>query len=98
MFVKLVASVGLLICLALALHMCLGRARQRRLEAWLAGYRDRLFAIGSRRFNSRERRRAAHEAAMDAISRAKRTTDDELWDGNVYRPKEFNGKPPGKPH
>lgn len=97
MFVKLVASVGLLICLALATHMCLSRARQLRIENWLRRHRDRLVEVASRRFNTRERRRAAREATRDAIHRAKRATDDELWDGNVYRPKEFN-KPPSKPH
>lgn len=103
MIVKIFASFGLLICIALALHMCLGRRQQLQLEqtarqimAW--------FAAGmNRRFGRRERRLAAHQAAMDAIQRAQRSSHleaaplDGSWEGNVYRPKRFDQKPQ-KPH
>jgi hypothetical protein len=100
MLVKVFAAIGLLICLVLALHMCLGRRQQLRLEAAGARMWNWLFTRGLRRFNARERRRAAHEAALDAIQRAKRGSDGSAregqWDGNVYRPKQF--EKPKKPH
>ncbi|QPF75532.1 hypothetical protein G8A07_23170 [Roseateles sp. DAIF2] len=98
MLVKVFASFGLLICLALAVHMCLGRHQRLWLETRLTrawqGLRQRL----ERRFSARERRRAAHEAALEAIERAKRGSGgggnvEGQWDGNVYRPKRFE-KPP----
>lgn len=97
---KVFAALGLLTCLVLALHMCLGRRQQLRLEAaWTRAW-NWLFTRGLQRFNARERRRAAHEAALDAIERAKRSSDggakDGQWDGNVYRPKQF--EKPRKPH
>lgn len=99
MLVKVFAAVGLLICLVLALHMCLGRRQQLRLEAAGARAWNWLFTRALHRFNARERRRAAHEAALEAIQRAKRGSDGSKeghWDGNVYRPKQF--EKPKKPH
>jgi hypothetical protein len=99
MLVKISASLGLMICLVLALHMCLGRRQQLRMEAW---WRHSVAWLSSRTmspFDARQRRRAAHQAAMDAISRAKRAAPDAekgQWDGNVYRPKQFDK--PRKPH
>jgi len=99
MLVKIFAIAGLAVCLVLALHMCLGRRRQQQLEGWWQDAWGWLFGRALRPFNARERRRAAHQAALDAISRAKRMRpeDDEgHWDGNVYRPKQF--EKPRKPH
>lgn len=103
MIAKIFASFGLLICLALALHMCLGRRQQLRLEQ-LASRIMTWFSSGmNRRFDGRERRLAAHQAAMDAINRAQRSSHmepaplDGSWEGNIYRPKRFEQKPQ-KPH
>ena len=95
MLVKIFASLGLLICLALALHMCLGRRQQLRLEAAWTGAWSWLTTRGLRRFNARERRCAAHAAALDAIERAKGSgrAHEGQWDGNVYRPKQFEEPP-----
>ncbi len=100
---KLFASFGLLVCLALALHMCLRARRRQQLEAWLSRGVERLNGMLSRRFNGRERRLAAHQEAMNAISRAQRSSHlepaplDGSWEGNIYRPKRFEQKPQ-KPH
>lgn len=103
MLAKLFASLGLLICLVLALHMCVGRPAQLRMEAWWNALLARLGGGISRRVDGRERRRAAHEEAMAAISRAQRASQlepaplDGSWEGNIYRPKRFEQKPQ-KPH
>lgn len=103
MIAKIFASFGLLICIALALHMCLGRRQQLQLEQTAARVMA-WFASGmNRRFGRRERRLAAHQAAQDAIQRAQRSSHleaaplDGSWEGNVYRPKRFDQKPQ-KPH
>lgn len=99
MLVKIFASLGLAICLVLALHMCLSRRHQLRMEAWWGKGWRWISKRAISPFDARERRRAAHEAAMEAISRAKRSdpdTDRGQWDGNVYRPKQFDK--PRKPH
>jgi hypothetical protein len=101
MLVKIFASLGLLLCLALALHMCLSRRQQLRLEAWWVKISTWVVTRTLRSFNARERRRAAHEAALEAISRARRGSQEGSgvegkWEGNVYRPKQF--EEPRKPH
>lgn len=84
---KILASLGLLICLALALHMMLGPAQRQR----LARLGDRLVQALQRPFDKRERRRKAHREAQAAIERARRGSAREgEWDGNVYRPKQFD--------
>lgn len=102
MITKVFAGFGLLICLAMALHMCLGRRHRLLLEARWGRLLRWASSILSRRFNARERRRAAHQAAMDAINRAQRSSHiepaavDGSWEGNIYRPKRF--EKPAKPH
>jgi hypothetical protein len=104
MLTKVFASLGLLICVALALHMCLGRRQQLWLERRWEAFRGQLGATLGWRFDSRERRRVAHEATMDAIARAKRRSArdpapvDGSWEGNIYRPKAFKGKTQRKSH
>jgi hypothetical protein len=80
MFGKILAALGLLACLALLLGMLLGRDR---LQLWRAQARD---AMRWRR----QRTQARHEARK-AIERARHGVKRE---GNVYRPKSFNGRPP----
>ncbi|MBV8124661.1 MAG: hypothetical protein JOY60_06020 [Burkholderiaceae bacterium] len=52
------------------------------------------------RFNARERRRVAHRVTVAAISRARQAANEEngSWDGNVYRPKQFERPGSGKLH
>ncbi|MBA4340799.1 MAG: hypothetical protein C0423_01455 [Methylibium sp.] len=103
MIAKTFASFGLLICLGLALHMCLGRRQQLKLEQLASRLMAWFVSATSRPFDRRERRLAAHQAAMDAIKRAQRSSHTEpapldgSWEGNVYRPKRFDQKPQ-KPH
>jgi hypothetical protein len=98
MLTKVFASLGLLICVALALHMCLGRRQQLWLERRWESIKHHLDLRLGWRFDGRERRRVAHQATMDAIARAKRRSAhdpapvDGSWEGNIYRPKAFEGK------
>lgn len=97
MFAKVLATLGLLTCVFLAIDMALPRRYQ---QAWRARLkRPGWFANGfswSGRFSSRERRRAAHDAALDAIARAKHRSG--TWDGNVYHGDDFEQRQRRKPH
>jgi hypothetical protein len=98
MLTQVFASLGLLICVALALHMCLGRRQQLWIESLWARLSRRVGGTLGWRFDGRERRRVAHQATMDAIARAKHRSArepapvDGSWEGNIYRPKAFEGK------
>lgn len=98
MFAKVIAALGLVICVLLAVDMCLPARHQRAWRAWIRrpghGAGRSPFSGLGQRFSSRERRRAAHDAAQDAIARAKHRADN--WDGNVYRGDEFDQR--RKPH
>ncbi|OWQ86942.1 hypothetical protein CDN99_19770 [Roseateles aquatilis] len=95
MFVNVFAALGLLVCILLAIDMALPRRHQMAIRAWMRRPRHLSSGPGLRsRFNSRERRRAAHDAALDAIARAKHRSDN--WDGNVYHGDEFEQR--RKPH
>lgn len=103
MIVKLFASLGLALCIALAIHMCLGQRRQYLLQAWWNRVLGWLMQRLTQRFDARERRLAAHQEALAAIDRARRggpPTEPAPWpgewDGNVYRPSQF--QKPTKPH
>jgi hypothetical protein len=97
MFAKVLAALGLLTCVFLAIDMALPRRHQL---AWRAGLKRaglRLSGFSLRgRFNSRDRRRAAHDAARDAIARAKHRSG--TWDGNVYHGDDFEQRQRRKPH
>lgn len=103
MFHTVLAVIGLVVCIALAVHMALPyRLRARvdaavtRLGGWLQAQLDR--AVGWRR-RQRQTRAAALEAER-VIRRAQESAQtgrlDGEWDGNVYRPKSF--EKPKKPH
>ncbi|SEK65768.1 hypothetical protein SAMN05216359_102576 [Roseateles sp. YR242] len=103
MLTKVFAALGLLICVLLAVDMALPRRYQLAWRGWLRrGFGPAAGSFGSRlsgmglRFNSRERRRAAHDAARDAIARAKQRA--AKWDGNVYHGDEFEQRQRRKPH
>ncbi|HEY0956196.1 MAG TPA: hypothetical protein VGE36_15660 [Roseateles sp.] len=103
MFHTVLAVIGLVICIALAVHMALPYRLRARVDAagsgllgWLQGQFDR--AMGWRR-RQRQTRAAALEAER-VIRRAQESAQnsrlDGEWDGNVYRPKSF--EKPKKPH
>ncbi|OWQ87378.1 hypothetical protein CDN98_11220 [Roseateles terrae] len=103
MFTKVIAALGLVICVMLAIDMVLPRrhqlawrARARQLFGPSSGKFSQRFAGLGLRFSSRERRRAAHDAARDAIARAKQRA--AKWDGNVYHSDEFERRQRRKPH
>lgn len=103
MFTKVIAALGLLICVLLAVDMALPwryqqawRAKMRRVFGPSSGRLSERFAALGLRFSSRERRRAAHDAARDAIARAKQRA--AKWDGNVYHSDEFERRQRRKPH
>ncbi len=97
MFSKALAALGLLICVFLAIDMALPRRYQVAWRAWLKKPGMLSGAGGWRgRFSSRERRRAAHDAALDAIARAKNRSG--TWDGNVYHGDDFEQRQRRKPH
>ena len=99
MFAKIIASLGLLICIALAVQMMLRPNQQRWVDARLRRaawrLRDGWAALSGWRRRSELKKQAAAEAEA-AIERARSKTEGE-WDGNVYRPKQFD-KPPRKLH
>ena len=97
MFAKVLAALGLLTCVFLAIDMALPRRHQLAWRGWLkrTGLRMSQFSLRGR-FNSRDRRRAAHDAALDAIARAKHRSG--TWDGNVYPGDAFEQRQRRKPH
>ncbi|WAC74767.1 hypothetical protein OU995_08720 [Roseateles sp. SL47] len=103
MLTKVIAALGLLICVLLAVDMMLPRRYQQAWRGWMhrvfglsAGSVSERFSGLGLRFSSRERRRAAHDAARDAIARAKQRA--AKWDGNVYHSDEFERRQRRKPH
>ena len=92
MFNKILAASGLFICIALAVHMALRPALQRRVEASLRRmfwrFRDGWQSLRGWRRRDRMKKTAAIEAAL-AIEQARARSEGE-WDGNVFRPKRFD--------
>mgnify|MGYP006921748103 CR=1 FL=1 len=107
MFHTLLAATGLVVCLALAVHMALpGRAKARvdravqRVVAWV---RLQIARLTGWRRQQRQTRAAALEAERvirrareSALHDARDSRVDGAWEGNVYRPKSF--EKPKKPH
>ena len=97
MFEKVLALVVLIACVVVGIHMALPAARQQRMEqrgrqAWARVRRGWLWLSTWRQ--RRDFRRVAQAEADAAIKRARsgsRIVEGE-WDGNVYRPKSFDGK------
>jgi len=87
---NLIAGLALAVCAVLLLRLALGERRRWRFDAalrrgWQATRRRSLALL-----HWRASRRAAAEAAAQAIRRARAQSER---DGNVYRPKSFQ-KPP----
>ncbi len=92
---KVLAVIGLVVCLAMLLRMVVA---PRRRQAFDAALRRASQGTGERvrrllRWRPTARKNAAR-AAEEAIERARRQAVDR--EGNVYRPKSFKG--PRKPH
>ncbi|MBB4845953.1 hypothetical protein HNP55_004507 [Paucibacter oligotrophus] len=97
-FGHLLAALTLLVCLGMALHMLLSPAKQRRVNTALRQLLQRLRhgAQDARQWRRRKQvEKSAAEEAAAAIRRAK-SKPEGSWDGNVYRPKNFQQPPDGK--
>ena len=99
----LLAATGLVICIALALHMALPyRLRARvdaavaRLGGWARAQMDRLTGWRRRQRQTRAAALEAERVIRRARESAQQSRTDGEWDGNVYRPKSF--EKPKKPH
>ena len=98
----LFAGVVFVLCVLGLVRLLLGPSRQQRVDASLRrswfGLRVKALTL----WRWRRNRRAADQAAREAIARAsgrptrRDTADDGEWTGNVYAPKTF--KKPRKPH
>jgi len=83
MIEKLLAGIGLAMCVLLLLAMLLGEKRRRR------------WADKAKRLMGWRRRRArARREAQETIARVRRNVERN---GNVYRPRSFNGHSPDEP-
>jgi len=95
------AALGLLLCLALAVHMLLRPRQQLWVDARLRRAMWRLrdgwqHLIGWRRRSNLNKSAAAEAEAAIERARKKAEGREGDWDGNVYRPKQF--EKPRKPH
>ncbi|RZL38609.1 MAG: hypothetical protein EOP35_05365 [Rubrivivax sp.] len=103
MLQTVLATIGLAICIAMALHMVMPRRAQARVDAMLDGIGTWMRAQIDRATGWRRRQRQTRAAALEAeraILRARQSSSRDRpegeWDGNVYRPKSFDK--PKKPH
>ncbi|MBL8279856.1 MAG: hypothetical protein JNL93_24535 [Pelomonas sp.] len=107
MFQTLLAATGLVVCVAMAIHMALPYRLKTRVDAGLralAGwFRLQAARLTGWRRQQRQTRAAALEAERvirrareSALHDARDSRVDGAWDGNVYRPKSF--EKPKKPH
>ena len=97
------AAIGLVICIAMALHMVIPRRAKARVDAMVDGLGAWLRAQIDRATGWRRRQRQTRAAALEADRAIRRARDSSSrdkpegeWDGNVYRPKSF--EKPKKPH
>ncbi|MDR7269118.1 hypothetical protein J2X20_001747 [Pelomonas saccharophila] len=107
MLQTVLAATGLVVCIALGVHMALPYRWQARVDAGVAALQSWAQLQFARLTGWRRRQRQTRAAALEAervIRRARESalhdardsrTDGE-WDGNVYRPKSF--EKPKKPH
>lgn len=107
MFNTVLAAIGLVVCIALAVHMALPYRLQARVDAALQGAWAWVRLQAARLMGWRRQQRQARAAALEAdrvIRRARESAlhdardsrTDGAWEGNVYRPKSFDK--PKKPH
>ncbi len=94
MLSQFIAAFALLICVALAVHMVMPPALQRRVDAGLQRLLWQLRQRWQGRSNAKQAEEIAAATAKAAIERA-RARPEGQWEGNVYRPRRF-GKPRDK--
>ena len=88
MVVHVLAGLGLAVCLLLLLDMAIGARRRALVRAWLRLLWQRLRHLPHWQRN----RKTAHTEAAQVIERAKRAVVER--EGNVYRPRSFDRRPP----
>jgi hypothetical protein len=97
MFARILAATVLLVCIAIAVQMLLPGALRRRVDAGLRRLRWwvvegwRAVVCWRLRSGHKKAAEAEAEAAIRRARKGSRIVDGE-WDGNVYRPKRFDGK------
>jgi len=97
-FGHVLAALTLAVCLGLALHMLLSPAKQRSVNKALRQLLQRLRhgAQDAQQWRRRKQvEKSAAEEAAAVIRRAKNKPEGS-WDGNVYRPKNFQERPDNK--
>jgi hypothetical protein len=94
---KLLAALALAVCVVMLLRMAVPATRRARLDRALLRIWQQLRTAAHNLIHWSARRRAAREAAQDAIRRAQ-TKPSGQWKGNVYTPDSFGSerKPPSK--
>jgi hypothetical protein len=100
MFEKILAAVGLAVCLLLMLRMMLGPARRHRFDAfWRGAFEDlrRRARAVRRKPRPAPDREAARREAEWLIERARRARAGAEQDGNVIRPRAFDHSDKNKP-
>jgi hypothetical protein len=88
MLSQLLAAFVLLICIALAVHMAVRPALQRRVDAGLQRMLWQLRQRWQGRSDTKQAEEIAAATAKAAIERA-RARPEGQWEGNVYRPRRF---------
>ena len=91
---QVLAAIGLVVCVVLLVRQALNEAGRRRMDAAgaraLAALRHLRGSVGHRWRRGRVRQDAAREA-RSAIERARRAPPPVERQGNVIRPKSFEG-------
>ena len=103
MIERVFAAIVIAVCTVLLVRLLIGERRRYRFDAaahrvWAA---LRRFGLWLQRralslYHRRSSRRAAAQAAEEAIRRARGA--EGSWDGNVYKPKSFRKPPRDKMH
>ena len=106
MFSTVLAAIGLITCIALAVHVVLPLRARSRVDNAVRGvvgwFQSQFSRLTGWRRHHLQSRAASQEAdrvirrARDASLRDQGNRPDGEWDGNVYRPKSF--EKPKKPH
>ena len=92
---KLFPAIVVAACLVLLLRLVLGERRRHLFDRAVARWSRAAAARIEGLFTWNASRRRARRAAEEAIRRAREGGE---WDGNVYRPKSFQGKKDRKIH
>lgn len=87
----LLATLGLVVCLLLLGRMAIGERRRSRLDARLQQAARTLSLRARAMRRQRQVRGQAEREAGELIARARRPRATVERDGNVYRPRSFNG-------